>query len=471
MNPDWVLHHIPSHPVSSWVARRIAYPLWLRRHHPHYSRYARQFQRSQDFSVEELEKWQSLRLREQLLHAFRNVPFYRRRFEMNGITPLDIRSPEDLKALPVLTRTELRCHSSELLARNIPPESRVQERTVGSTGMPVSFWMDKERLDSRRASLDRHNAWAGLYPGTWHAQLTGFSPHSGSGAQEIGWREQLVDHRLMLNTSLISERDLEQYIAVLRRFRPRVLVAYAQSAVFFARYCKQNGIRDLHFRTIIVTAEMLLPGQRALLEEVFHAQVFNRYSSREFSVIASDCPEMKGMHVNADALIVEVERSARTGARAGRVLITDLLNRAMPLIRYEIGDIASPLESAVCSCGRAFPRIANIRGRVTDFLVTTDDRHVSGVPLATIASDMPQVRQIQFVQKDRGHLQLRVVPGQNYGSDTIVELRRRLSPLFGGNTEVSIVTVEQIQPDRLGKFRLARATPELSDTIAQGWSA
>lgn len=453
------------------MTRRVAYPLWVRRHHPHYSRYARQFQKNQRFSPVELERWQSLRLREQLLHAFRNIPFYRRRFEMNGITPLDIRTPEDLKALPVLTKTELRCHNAELLARTVPPESWVQEETVGSAGMPVRFVIDRERLDSRRASLDRHNAWAGLYPGTWHALLSGPRSIAGSPTQKIGWRERLLDRCLLLNTSLIADRDLRQYIALLRRFRPRVLVAYAQSAVFFARYCEQNGIRDIHFRTVIVTAEMLLPGQRALLEEVFHAQVFNRYSSREFSVIASDCPEMNGMHINADTLIVEVERSPKPGVRAGRVLITDLLNRAMPLIRYEIGDVASPLETAVCSCGRAFPRIANVRGRVTDFLVTTDDRRISGLPLAALASDMPQVRQIQFVQRDRSHVQLRIVPGQNYGADTVAELRRRVNTLFCGNTELSIVTVEQIQPDRLGKFRLARTSPELADTIAQRCSA
>jgi phenylacetate-CoA ligase len=470
VSPDWILHRIPSHPVSSWVARRIAYPIWLRHYHPHYARFARQFHKTQHFTPEELERWQSQRLREQLLHAFRNIPFYRRRFEMNGITPLDIRTPEDLKALPVLTKADLRRHDAELLARNIPPESRVQQQAVGANGMPVRFWVDKERLDSRRAALDRHNAWAGLYPGAWYAQLSGFRTDANPAPQQTGWSERLIDHRLQLNTSLIGERDLEQYIGVLRRFRPRVLVANAQSAVFFARYCEQSGIRDIHFRTIIVTAEMLLPGQRAFLEEVFHARVFNRYSSCEFSVIASDCPDMKGMHVSADALIVEVE-SSTNASRAGRVLITDLLNRAMPLIRYEIGDTASPLRTAVCSCGRAFPRMANVRGRVTDFLVTADNRRVAGLPLAAIAGDMPQVRQIQFVQKDRGHIQLRIVPGGNYGADTVAELRRRLNPMFHGNTEISIVTVEQIQSERLGKFRVARTTPGLTDTIARPWSA
>ena len=463
---EWILQHVPSHPVSSWVVRHGVYPYWLRRNHPGYFRYARQFERAQHFTVEDLERWQSERLREQLLHAFRNVPFYRRRFEMAGMTPLDIRSPEDLKALPVLTRNELHNHSAELLARNISQDLRLLQQTGGATAAPVRFWLDKERMDSRRASIDRHNAWAGLYPGTWYAQLSGSRVDASCGAQEIRWRDRFLDRRLALNTSLISDGDLAQFVKLLRRFRPRVMVAYAQSAVLFARYCEENKIHDIHFRAVIVTAEMLLPGQRALLEEVFHAQVFNRYSSREFSVIASDCPELTGMHVNADALIVEIEPSAGHPAGTGRVLVTDLLNRAMPLIRYEVRDTATALEPAPCPCGRAFPRIANVRGRVTDFLVTQDDCRVSGVALASITGDLPQVRQLQFIQKDRGHVRVRVVPGEDYGAETVAELRRRLNMYFRGKTEISIVTVEKIAPERWGKFRLAQSAADLSDTFA-----
>jgi phenylacetate-CoA ligase len=472
MNANWVKERAPSHPFSSWMVRRAAYPLWMRRDYPEYFRYARQFRQNQRFSPEELERWQAARLREQLLHAFRNIPFYRRRFEVAGFTPLDIRNVEDLRALPALTKNDLQTHNDELLAGDVPEEERIRNQTGGSTGSPVQFWIDKERLDSRRASMDRHNAWAGLHPGDWYAHLWGSRFDTGtSTSPTITWRQRLLTRDLTLNTSLISDEDLTQYIALLRRVRPRVMLAYAQSAVFLARYCERHEIDDVRFRSIIVTAEMLLPGQRALLESVFRAKVFNRYGCREVSVIASDCSHFTGMHVNADALIVEVEPALNLPAGMGRVLVTDLFNRSMPLIRYEIGDLASTLETGVCPCGRAFPRIANIRGRITDFLVTTDNRRISGISLAQLAGDMPQVRQMQFVQNERANIQLRVVAGDGYGSDTISELRRRLDPYLRGTTELNIVTVEKIAPEPSGKFRYVKTAAALNETLSDYRSA
>jgi phenylacetate-CoA ligase len=171
------------------------------------------------------------------------------------------------------------------------------------------------------------------------------------------------------------------------------------------------------------------------------------------------------MHLNADALIVEVERSANHPAGTGRVLVTDLLNRAMPLIRYEIGDTASSLETAPCPCGRVFPRIRNVRGRVTDFLVTPDNERISGVPLAAIAGDLPQVRQLQLIQKDAGHVQVKVVPGREYSANTVAELRHRLNAYFHGKTELSIVTAERILPERSGKVRLTRSYAGLDESF------
>lgn len=468
MKENWVQDRTTSHPISSWLVRRAVYPVWLRHDHPRYFAYARQFDRNQRLSSEELAKWQAERLREQLLHAFRNVPFYRRRFETAGITPLDVRSVDDLKALPVLTKSNIRLHNAELLARNVPEAERLCHQTGGSTGTPLRFWLDKERTDSRCATIDRHNAWAGLRPGDWYAHLWGsrFDTEM-STTPAITWRQRLLSRNLTLNTSLISEVDLAQYVALLRRVRPRVMLAYAQSAVLLARHCERNHIRDLRFRSVIVTAEMLLPGQRALLENVFGAKVFNRYGCREVAVIASDCPHLSGMHINADALIVEVEEAPGLPPGTGRVLITDLLNRSMPLIRYEIGDLASRLDTSACPCGRAFPRIANIRGRITDFLVTGDNRRISGISLAQLAGDLPQVRQMQFVQNDRRNIQLRVVAGDGYGMDTIGELRRRLDPYLRGTTELNIVTVERILPERSGKFRYVKTAAQLNEPATE----
>lgn len=177
------------------------------------------------------------------------------------------------------------------------------------------------------------------------------------------------------------------------------------------------------------------------------------------------------MHVNGDALVVEVEAAPGLPEGTGRVLITDLFNRSMPFIRYEIGDLATPLETGKCACGRWLPRIANIRGRVTDFLVTADKRRISGISLALLAGDMPQVRQMQFVQENSRSIQLRVVAGNGYGADTVEELRRRLDPYLRGTTELSIVTVDRIAAEPSGKFRYVKTAQEVQDEFAESRSA
>ncbi|TCK75533.1 phenylacetate-CoA ligase [Acidipila rosea] len=448
--------------VGEWITGKVIYPLWTRRDHPHYLRHAKQFSKTQFLSTTELEQLQMERLREQLIHAFRNISFYRRRFESEGITPLDIRTLSDLRYIPILTKKEIQDHAHEMVAQNQPATARIANQTGGSTGSPLQFWVDRERFDSRRASTDRHNSWAGLHPGQWYAHLWGSRFDTGTSTRPaITWRQRLLYRALTLNTSLISEQDLAEYVALLRRFRPRFMLAYAQSAVMFARYCEQENIRDIHFESIITTAEMLLPEQRQFLERIFKGKVFNRYGCREFSVIASECAYHTGMHINADALIVEIEPSPHAPQGTGKVIVTDLLNRSMPLIRYEIGDMASMSTGTPCPCGRSLPRISEISGRITDFLITPDQRRISGISLALLAGDMPEVRQMQFEQTDRWNIRLRVVPGRGFGHDTTEELRTRLEPYLRGMSNLSIETVDTIASEPSGKFRYVKTSAEV----------
>ena len=383
--------------VGSKLVERLIYPLWARRSHPQYHRYSRNFARTQWLSEFELLRLQLELLRSQLMHAYRNVEFYRRRMEAEKITPLDIRSLDDMRLLPPLTKRDIQEHGAALLAMNIPENRRDQNQTGGSTGSPLQFWVDKERFDSRRASTDRHNGWAGLHPGEWCAVLWGSTYELGTAViPKITWRHRLLDRSLLLNTSMISEEELQKFIALLRRYRPRRLKAYAQSAAMFAQYCRTVGADDIQFDSIITSAEVLLPENRALIEETFRGKIFNRYGCREISVIASECEHHTGLHVNADALLVEIEPIAGGPPDSGRVLVTDLYNRSMPLIRYEIGDVARWTDTRPCPCGRSLPRLATVEGRITDFLCLPDGKMISGPSLALLVGQVAEIRQAQF---------------------------------------------------------------------------
>jgi phenylacetate-CoA ligase len=223
--------------------------------------------------------------------------------------------------------------------------------------------------------------------------------------------------------------------------------------VLLGRYLQEHCISNVRFDSIIATAEVLLPGQREFLEGTFHARVFNRYGCREVSVIASECDQHRGMHVNAEALFVEVAPDPSVPPPAGKILVTDLLNYSMPLIRYEIGDVGRWAENQDCPCGRGLPLLADVQGRITDFLVLPDGRRVSGPALTLVVSDMSDVRQVQFVQRSPYLVVLRVVPGRNYGPHTARELRRRLSVYLGDSVSLELEEVASVASEASGKYR------------------
>ena len=443
--------------VSAGLVRKIVYPLWAKRRHPAYARYMREFERNQYLSPDELRAMQLRKLRQQLIAAYRYVPLYRHRMTEAGLTPLDIQTHEDLRLLPVLTKRDIQDQQDMLVASNVPASKRLPNQTGGSTGSPLQFYVDRERFDSRMASTDRHNAWAGLRPGDWFAQLWGSTFDVGDTPDpDPNWRQRLLYRSLTLHTAAVSEESMMRYVEVLRRYRPRYMLAYAQSAVLFAEFCLRNNFDDISFESMIVSAEMLLPGKRQVIEEAFGGKVFNRYGCREVSIIASECEFHSGLHVNADALIVEVEPAPHLPPGMGRVLVTDLLNCSMPLIRYEIGDLANLDPDIQCPCGRSLPVIGNIQGRTSDFLCLANGRMIGGPSLALLAADMREVRQVQFIQRDPNTVTLKVVAGRGYNPLTEQELRRRMQPYLGEASSLTIVTAESIPSEPSGKYRFVK---------------
>ena len=245
--------------------RHVIHPLWAKaRIIPPSLSYMREFERNQYLHPDDLRKLQMRRLRQQLIDAYRYVPFYRHRMTQAGLTPLDIRTHEDLRLLPVLTKRDIQDHQDLLVSSNVPPSKRQQNQTGGSTGSPLQFFVDVERLDSRMASAARHNYLGRITNRRLVRAPLGFAVrcrrHSRpepSLAAEIslsqsiashGCRQRRSDDALRRSSAEISAKDM---------------VAYAQSAVLFAEFCTANNIHDITFESMIVSAEMLLPGKRA----------------------------------------------------------------------------------------------------------------------------------------------------------------------------------------------------------------
>lgn len=454
---------------TSWFVRNVIFPVWIRRDHPAFTRYFREFQRTQFLSKTELEALQLDRLRKLLRHAYDHCSFYARRMDQVKMVPEELDSLDQLSHLPVLTKRNIQDYGAELEARGFPSDKRARNQTGGSTGSPLQFFVDRERFDSRKASALRHNLWAGVRPGDWQVTLWGSRlDQEGPTTWWDRFRNNLLHRVIMLNTSKITADDWLRLISDIRQHKPRAIVAYAQTAVLFADYLRQQMIEDIRFDSIITTAEVLLPGQRQLLEKTFGGKVFNRYGCREVSVIASECEFHHGMHVNAEALFVEIMRDPTKPGKVGRIIVTDLLNFSMPLIRYEIGDVGEWAENQNCPCGRQLPLLADVQGRITDFLVLSDGRHISGPALTLVVSDMADVRQVQFVQRGPNLVILRVVPGTHYDVRTEQELRRRIGLYLDDQAALQIETTESIATETSGKYRFVvhESYPKMQDRAA-----
>lgn len=442
------------------IVRNVLYPLVLwRRGDLRERAFLEEFERSQFLPAEEIRALQLQRLRTLLDFAYRNCPFYRQRFQERGLVPSDVRRLEDLALLPPLEKRDIQQHRDALIAENWPASDRIPNQTGGSTGQPLSFFLSAARKQTRSAATIRHNRWAGWDVGDKVAYLWGAPQDQPRPGLRTFLRSRLVDRQLFLDTGSLTEERMRDFNDRLKAFRPRVIVAYARSAMLFARYLRANGMSPYQPTSIVTSAEVLEPADRTLLQEVFGCPVFNRYGCREVSVIASECSAHDGLHTMAEGLYVEVVRGdALAGPReTGSLLITDLLNFAMPLIRYRIGDMGSWAEGT-CACGRGLPRLQAVTGRVTDMVVGTDGRLVSGVFLATyVIAQRPSLGQVQIRQQKAGELRYRIKPGPSFGSEDIDYLTRATRRYLGDRAAVTIDYVDELPCEPSGKFLFCRS--------------
>ena len=449
--------------LHSMLVRNLFFPLSLARNGELAQlRYLREFEKSQWLSADELRDLQWRRLRALLAHADANCPFYAERFATAGVHPESLRGPEDLPALPILEKSDIQSHGHDMVARNWPGDDRIPNQTGGSTGTPIRFVLSRDRKCSRAAATWRHNRWAGWDIGDSSAVLWGAPTDRPAENLRTRMRRWMLAEPTWLDTGHLTEATMRGFADILHKQRPAAILAYARSAVLFARFLRDRGLEIPSPRSLVTSAETLDDADRALLEEVFGTRVFNRYGCREVSVVASECPAHDGFHVMAEGLIVEVVTPAGAMARPGEigsVVVTDLLNHAMPLIRYRIGDLAAPM-GGLCACGRSLPRLQGIAGRVTDFLVGSGDRLVSGVFLATyVVAQRPSLGQVQIRQHERGRIVYHLVPAADFDAVADVDYLRAATCRTLGDEMVTEVKLEKILPkEASGKFLFSRSS-------------
>ena len=404
-----------------------------------------QLERSQWLPGPALQRNAAAQLDALLGFAYDTVPFYRRKW---GRRP----ASTDLSGLPLLARTDLQAHSGDLFSHD-PPRGHGamhEVRTSGSVGAPVTVLKSALQGILWRALTLRDHRW---HRRAMDRTLAVIRRGAGSGTA-ANWGS--ATEGVVATGPLVVKdvnHDADELLDWLKPHRPGYLLTYPSLAAELARRSLQRGEGLPGLLQIRTLGEALDGEARALCREAWGVPVVDAYSSEELGYMALQCPEREHYHVQAESVVLEVldERGSpcRPG-ETGKVVVTDLHNFAMPLVRYDIGDFAELGEP--CACGRGLPVLKRIAGRVRNMLVTPRGGRFwpsSGLRKQT---DVPKLRQYQFVQTAPDLLEARMVVSQPLTAKEEEYLVGRIRSRLPEGIRVAVRYVEAIPRSAGGKY-------------------
>lgn len=442
--------------LYAWAYQRLLFPAWqsVVRRRPIRDHLA-VLQASQWLPREELERVQLASLRALLTHAGRNVPYWREVFRERGFDPRDVQRPEDLAALPVLTREMIHERFEDFVDPALHP-TNIRKGTSGTTGVPLKFEYCNRSEAWRQATRIRGYGWAGLRLGlpTVHYWGVGAGIPDGLAGRKMRL-DRALKRELYVDAVRQDESSMRAFGELLARRRPRAVVAYTQALAIFARWVIERGARDWPDMRVVCAAEPLLPQDRAALVSAFGPHVFETYGSRETMLVAAECDAHDGMHLSEENLLVEVVRDgvAVGPGEEGEVLVTDLHNFGMPFIRYANGDVATRAADGVCACGRWLGKLARVDGRRVDTLRDAAGQPVPGMLFISLLQSAEQLlRAFQVVQKRSGAIELRVVRGRDFDEGAFGDMVQRLRGYFG-ELPFDVAFCDEIPASSSGKRR------------------
>lgn len=368
---------------------------------PDMQTYISEFMQTDHYSSEQIEQYQMHKLQALLTFSYQHVPYYHRLFDSLGLKPTDFHNTADLQRLPILTKEIIWREGSNMYA-DIPQKGVKLASTSGSSGHPVVLRKTKQAREIEQALMYRYKLNGGINPNS--CSLVIWGGHSFSVMNSI---KNKIKHWLLneyfFDTYQITDVSINKILSLLNTGSVSYLRGYTSSVYYLAQEVLSRGLR-YKIPFISVTAEKLFDSQRTVIERAFGPNLFDQYGCGECGAIAYECAEHNGLHHNFEHSVLEVIDDNNCPATTGRVVLTNLDNYAMPLIRYENGDMVT-LSDTKCACGRQSMLIKRIEGRIYDMLSGENGRKIHAGFLDDVLLEVNllnkyQIKQLQIIQTE-----------------------------------------------------------------------
>lgn len=397
------------------------------------------------------------KLQRLLAHATENVPFYRDAFRSFGVTSSLSDLHEAFRSLPLLSKATINENLQSMVSEDLEGNGLDSNSTSGSTGEKLQFYTDWRSGAYRKATVRRSQRWLGVMPGDPEVRLWG-SPIDVSRTKSLrGFLHTMVSREKMLSAYAMNESSLSSYLKSCKRFKPKLLIAYPSALSIFAAYLESNNQRIPSLKAISCSAETLYEHDRKYLAKVFGVPVYNRYGCREVGDIANEVPDADGLVVNSDRLFVEVLNDRGepcASGEQGEVVVTDLENYGMPLIRYRMGDLARWSSETARGAERyPFPMFESVDGRTLDVVHSPNGNRIGGTYWTILLRSMPGIAKFQVIQDAPDAIRVLYV-GEQDATPDFDYYRREIAQRCGPELKVDFVETDQFEQPPGTKFRL-----------------
>lgn len=382
------------------------------------------------------------------------IPFYRERFDANGLTPDDFNSAEDLNKFPLLTRTELREWMQEVMEAN--PEKMknwIPYSTSGSSGVPLKFVISQREGAAYNANWIRVLMFAGHKPFTGK-MLTFLTTHSkvdpkkgDSWIQKLGLlRRKIVPEHLYVGEGM---RDL---IELVNDYKPDVICFRKNVLVRMAVYAKKHGMTIHQPIAYTPVSEMVDEITRKLLFETFGPNMFDAYGCNEIGSCAVKLPGSDLFYIYSDTHVLNIIDDEGNLAEEGRLIGTTLYKYDFPIINYIIGDTAT----SVHKDGLRY--IKSIKGRTNDLVQHANGTETSATELMKIPNGITGIAQFRYIQESMDEISILLVKDPNVKNITTEEIEsffeKKVEDLYGfPEYKLNFQWMDEIPPDENGKMR------------------
>ena len=374
------------------------------------------------------------RLEKFLEYACATTPFYKK-----------FAGAKDLRDFPVIQKRTIKENYDDFLSSAYDRNDLVTTTTSGSYGTPFTFYLSKDKRVRQQAEIIFFNGWVGYRVGMRYAQVR---------VEPRGRLLLFMQNGVFMNPTVIDEDWLEKQRQLLKNDGVEFIVGYPSAIMPIAEYCRSKGDKpgDFVLKGIITVSEVLSEADRESFERVFGCIVLDRYCSSELGVISHECAKFKRHHINFTSYKIELLEIGRDEpvepGEIGRVVVTDLFSHAMPLVRYDTGDLSMWAKEG-CSCGINVPTFERIEGRAIETVYDPSGKMVNSLAIVRCARGLDNIIQYRFIQKTRDSYicKLHVMP--SFNEEDI--LRERFKKVLGPDAYINFEYVDSIPPLPSGK--------------------